>query len=71
VTGVSVKAARFADHWKCGRAALLAGLLHDLGKYDPDFQLRLRAKAGGGLGVVMGKRANEVGVWELPRLPRI
>ena len=38
---MSVKAAQFGDPCKCARAAQLAGLLHDLGKYDPNFQLRL------------------------------
>ena len=41
LSSVSHKAAQFADPCKCARAAQLAGLLHDLGKYDPDFQLRL------------------------------
>jgi len=36
--GVAELAARFGDVFGAGKAAWLAGLLHDLGKYNPDFQ---------------------------------
>ncbi len=36
--GVAERAARFGTAFGAERAAWLAGLLHDLGKYNPDFQ---------------------------------
>ncbi|RME96567.1 MAG: CRISPR-associated endonuclease Cas3'', partial [Alphaproteobacteria bacterium] len=38
-------AARFGASFGVGRAARLAGLLHDLGKYSPPFQARLRGES--------------------------
>jgi CRISPR-associated endonuclease/helicase Cas3 len=38
---VAAVAAGFGEQMGIGRAAAVAGLLHDLGKYDPDFQKRL------------------------------
>jgi CRISPR-associated endonuclease/helicase Cas3 len=42
---VAELAARFAEPCTCGRAARIAGLLHDLGKYHRDFQRRLDGDA--------------------------
>ena len=42
---VAKHAALFAKHCGCVQAARLAGLLHDLGKYNPDFQRRLDGDA--------------------------
>lgn len=39
--GVAERAAAYADAVGLERAAFVAGLLHDLGKYDPDFQRKL------------------------------
>ncbi|MCP4383279.1 MAG: CRISPR-associated helicase Cas3' [Hyphomicrobiales bacterium] len=41
LTAVADLAAGFAKPFGAERAARLAGLLHDLGKYNPDFQARL------------------------------
>ncbi|WP_246727811.1 CRISPR-associated helicase Cas3' [Chelativorans sp. Marseille-P2723] len=39
---VSLLALHFAGRFGAGKAARLAGLLHDLGKYNPDFQAYIR-----------------------------
>ena len=41
LSATSEKAAQFAAPCRCVGAARIAGLLHDLGKYDPAFQRRL------------------------------
>ena len=42
--GVSDKAVRFAEHFEGGEHARLAGLLHDLGKAEKEFQDRIAGK---------------------------
>lgn len=44
---VSGLAARFAQPFGASRAAALAGLLHDLGKYNPKFLAYIRGELGG------------------------
>lgn len=38
---VAATAKANAEHFNAGNMASLAGLLHDLGKYTPEFQARL------------------------------
>jgi len=42
LVGTAERARRFAEPFGCGELAYAAGLLHDLGKYQDDFQLRLK-----------------------------
>lgn len=42
LVGTAERARDFAGPFGCGELAYAAGLLHDLGKYQEDFQLRLR-----------------------------
>lgn len=42
LVGTAERARDFASPFGCGELAYAAGLLHDLGKYQEDFQLRLR-----------------------------
>lgn len=42
LVGTAERARDFADSFGCGELAYAAGLLHDLGKYQEDFQRRLR-----------------------------
>src|SRR5690606_29622574 len=41
---VAKLAAELAEHLGLEKAAYTAGLFHDLGKYNPDFQLRLEGQ---------------------------
>jgi CRISPR-associated endonuclease/helicase Cas3 len=41
------RAERFGRPMGLAKAARLAGLLHDLGKYNPEFQARLAAQRSG------------------------
>lgn len=44
--GTAQKAAAFATEFGCSGWGYVAGLWHDLGKYSPDFQRKIRAAAG-------------------------
>ncbi len=44
---VAQRAGLFAEGFGAGKAAYLAGLLHDLGKYSPQFQAYIRGKGPG------------------------
>jgi CRISPR-associated endonuclease/helicase Cas3 len=44
LNGVAERAARFADSFGAGEWGRLAGLWHDLGKFRPEFQARLRGE---------------------------
>jgi CRISPR-associated endonuclease/helicase Cas3 len=46
LSGTAERAARFAGEFGCAGWGYLAGLWHDLGKYSPDFQRKIRAAVG-------------------------
>ncbi|TAN41724.1 MAG: CRISPR-associated helicase Cas3' [Nitrospirae bacterium] len=49
LTGTAKIASEFAAGFGCGEWGYLAGLWHDLGKFSPAFQKKIRAAAGSGI----------------------